>query len=189
MKKNKFEFYQDVKVVTWKRQHFSIEAETKEEAEALAKESINHSICYDECVEMGDVEYLMSTEELVPLEDNNFEATCEVYYKDGFSELLIASNAESKEDLRETIVYGNLEHGDWVECSQCGSRILLPCGADMCPVCCGDNTLVWVDKEQEKDLVDIPDKIVYRKKLKLHEYLSPDALADQHPDYYKQMVE
>lgn len=33
-----FEFYQDIKVTVWERQHFSVEAESYEQALKIAKE-------------------------------------------------------------------------------------------------------------------------------------------------------
>ena len=40
----------------------------------------------------------------------------------------------------KTKIYNNILHGDWVKCSQCGAIMLLPCGADQCPECCGCGT-------------------------------------------------
>ena len=88
----------------------------------------------------------------------------------------------------KTIIYKGVEEGDWVKCSQCGKMMLLPYGADQCPECYGWGTLDWVDEEkQETDIDSVGETEYTNRKLKLEDYLDPETLAIEYPDYYREL--
>lgn len=95
--------------------------------------------------------------------------------------------------MAEKIVttYKGVDEGDLVKCSQCGKIMLLPYGADQCPECCGYGTLDWADESQESDIETLESKGYtlkkVDKKLKLEDYLDPDTLAIEYPDYYRKI--
>lgn len=89
-----------------------------------------------------------------------------------------------------TIVYKGITEGDWVVCSQCGKRMILPYGADQCPECYGYGTLDWVDNEkQEASIDDFNESLLEHsdRELKLEDYLDPETLAIEYPDYYREL--
>ena len=96
----KFEFYQDVKVVTWKRQRFTIEAENEERAIELAKEACDGDVSYSVGIEVEDIEWLSHTESVVNVEDNDGYPTIEVY-RDNLNEVKIGDNAPKEEEERK----------------------------------------------------------------------------------------
>lgn len=59
--------------------------------------------------------------------------------------------------MRQTIVYNNINHGDWVKCTDCGSQMLLPTGTDRCPECSSEDTLKWVKEDNTKHTIDVAD--------------------------------
>lgn len=94
MGKESFNFYQDVKVSVWQRQHFTVEADTIEEAREIAKQYADEDISFNEDVEVGNIDWLYDTEEHITPEENGGCATIEVYeYKSRFEGELIADNA------------------------------------------------------------------------------------------------
>ena len=91
---SQFDFYQDVKVTVWQRQHFSIEAGTIEEAREIAKRYNNQDISFEDDAEVDEVEWLYDTEEHITPEENGGCATIEVYERQGkYKGNLIADNA------------------------------------------------------------------------------------------------
>ena len=89
-----------------------------------------------------------------------------------------------------TIVYPYVTEGDWVVCSQCGKRMILPYGADQCPECYGWGTLDWVDNNrQEVSVDDFSENEIQHseRELKMEDYLDPETLAIEYPDYYRQL--
>ena len=88
----------------------------------------------------------------------------------------------------KTIIYKGVEDGDWVICSCCGKKMLVPFGADLCPECASEGTLQWVDEEkQEADVESVGETEYKDRELKLEDYLSPDTLSIEYPDYYKKL--
>lgn len=89
----------------------------------------------------------------------------------------------------ETKIYNDISHGDWVKCSQCGAIMLLPCGADQCPECCGCGTLSWMDEaRQEMNVIDLgTDVFDTHRTLKLEDYLDPETLSIEFPEYYQHL--
>lgn len=77
MNKKGFKFYQDVLVSVWQRQHFTIEAESKEEAEEMAKQYGNEDVSYDYAVD--DSEYLFETADMIHPANNGGNQTIEVF--------------------------------------------------------------------------------------------------------------
>ena len=105
MEKKRFEFYQDVKVTIWQRQHFAIEAETIEEAREEAKKYADRDISCVGDVEVERVEWLYDSEEFITPEENGGNATIEVFeYVGKYGGNLLADNAP-KEEARELIGY------------------------------------------------------------------------------------
>ena len=89
-----------------------------------------------------------------------------------------------------TIVYKGITEGDYVICSQCGKKMLLPYGADQCPECYGYGSLDWVDNEnQEASIDDFSESLLEHsdRELKMEDYLDPETLAIEYPDYYKEL--
>lgn len=78
-----FYYYFDEKVVTWRRNSFTIQAESQEQADALAIESIVEPWG----IEIDDSEILYETESTLTPEDN-----------DGFSTIILFSEGLGKED-------------------------------------------------------------------------------------------
>ena len=90
-----------------------------------------------------------------------------------------------------TIVYKGIDEGDYVICSQCGKKMLLPYGADQCPECHGYGTLDWVDSEnQEASIDDFSEEVIEHsdRELKMEDYLDPETLAIEYPDYYHELT-
>ena len=96
----KFEFYQDVKVATWKRQRFAIEAENEERAIELAKKACDGDVSYSVGIEVEDIEWLSHTESVVNVADNDGYPTIEVY-RDNLNEVKIGDNAPKEEEERK----------------------------------------------------------------------------------------
>ena len=98
----KFDFYQDVKVTVWQRQHFTIEAESAEEARELAKQYADKDISTCDEVESDEIEWLCDTEEHISPEENGGCATIEVYEREGkYKGTLIADNVPKEEEERK----------------------------------------------------------------------------------------
>lgn len=96
MDKKEFEFYQDVKVTVWQRQHFRIEAESIEEAREQAKRYTQFDVSFEDDIDVDEIEWLYDTEELMIPEDNNGESTIEVYELDDKGKgIMIADNADT----------------------------------------------------------------------------------------------
>jgi hypothetical protein len=90
-----------------------------------------------------------------------------------------------------TIVYKGIIEGDWVVCSQCGKKMLLPYGADQCPECHGCGTLDWVDESnQEANIREFSEmELVHSEmNLKLEDYLDPETLDVCFHDYYEDLM-
>ena len=80
----KFYYYYDEKVTVWKRNHFSIEAESQEEANAMAIENMIEP--WE--IEIDETEYLFDTDEELSPENNDGRSTIELYSKaNGFEPL------------------------------------------------------------------------------------------------------
>ena len=69
--KQEFDFILDEKVNVWNRKKFSIEAETKEEANKIALELVKNS----EDIDFYDSEYVYESEELMDILKNNGNPT------------------------------------------------------------------------------------------------------------------
>lgn len=72
-----FNFYQDVKMTVWERQYFTIEAENLEEAKEKAAEFADTDVSNSELEYSSEI--LLDTEELMTPEENNGNATIELY--------------------------------------------------------------------------------------------------------------
>lgn len=79
----KFSYYYDKKVTVWVRNHFSIEAESQEEADEMA---IEYMIEPWE-IEIDETDYLYETEEGINPENNDGNSTIELYSKEDHSRL------------------------------------------------------------------------------------------------------
>ena len=98
MEKKTFKFYQDQKVVIWRRDWFVIEAETKEDAIKRIRElNLDKSDVYNVIVDdmyTLDSEFLTDTEELMSVAENYGHPTVEVYYEECLRDELICGNAD-----------------------------------------------------------------------------------------------
>lgn len=57
--------------------------------------------------------------------------------------------------MDKTILYYGVTYGDYVECVNCGKRMLVPCGEERCPECGTYGCLAWVDEQQERSAEDV----------------------------------
>lgn len=92
-----FNYHQDVKETIWRRESFTIEADTKEEADEIARQmTMNNEISSDndgnDGVEFIESEILFDTEEFILPSENGGEATIELYDDD--DELMVTNKDE-----------------------------------------------------------------------------------------------
>lgn len=85
---NEYRFYQDVKVEIWQRQYFTIKADTKEEALEEIEQYKKMDVSADYIV--GHSEYLYETERVLSPEENDGDATIELY--DEETEICLGTN-------------------------------------------------------------------------------------------------
>jgi hypothetical protein len=104
-----FEFYQDIKVERWKRQFFSIAADTEEEAVKQAEcYKANDVTAYDIEVTTED---LYETEICLSPSENDGQNTIELYLKEG--NRLIGGNEETEIKCNDTFA---------IVCPYCGFK-------------------------------------------------------------------
>ena len=72
-----FNFYQDEKVTIWNREHFTVEAETQEEANEKVLEAIKNGYISD--FQYTTSEYIYDTVEELSVEKNLGNPTIEIY--------------------------------------------------------------------------------------------------------------
>lgn len=92
----------------------------------------------------------------------------------------LLETAEKSRKKMKTRTYEGVQHGDWVRCVLCGAQMLLPCGADKCPECSSEGTLMWVDEDKQEMDAEHLDCLAPICKLELQEYLSPEILKMEH---------
>ena len=85
---NDFRFYIDQKITTWQRVRFTINAKTQEEATEKAEKFLKDP---DECPEESEYEIVHETNQDMSLEENEGNATRELFNENGNE---IANNAE-----------------------------------------------------------------------------------------------
>jgi hypothetical protein len=85
---NEYSFYQDVKVEVWQRQYFTIKADTKKEALEEVEKYTKRDASEDYIV--GHSEYLYETERVLSPEENDGDATIELY--DDATEICLGTN-------------------------------------------------------------------------------------------------
>lgn len=76
-----FYFYVDRKITTWVREKHSISAESKENAIEQMIYEFNHNQL-DDTDTFIEQEHLYDTDTIMDIEDNNGNATCELYFDD-----------------------------------------------------------------------------------------------------------
>lgn len=79
-----FYYYYDEKVTIWRRNHFTIEAESQEEADAMAIENMIEP--WE--IEIDKAEYLSDTDESLSPENNDGNSTIELYSREDGHNLL-----------------------------------------------------------------------------------------------------
>lgn len=53
-------------------------------------------------------------------------------------------------------LFKGVTYGDFIECTNCGERMVVPVGVDTCPFCHASGCNMWADEEhQEVDVNDI----------------------------------
>lgn len=77
VEKRSFEFYQDIKLIVWNRQHFSIRADTEEEAIKQVERYKTSDVTGD--IHEVEIEVLAETEEMMDLSDNDGQSTIQLY--------------------------------------------------------------------------------------------------------------
>ncbi len=77
----KFHFYQDTKVITWERDHFTVKAKSYEEAVSIIRSWACRDVTSitDNRLTLGDSESLPEYSEPVSLNDNDGYATREIF--------------------------------------------------------------------------------------------------------------
>lgn len=81
---NKFHFYQDTKCIVWQRSHFSIEAESYEQALEIVSKYKEVDISTSEETELiTNTEYNSESYEMLVPAENEYKATCELYNSSG----------------------------------------------------------------------------------------------------------
>lgn len=91
----------------------------------------------------------------------------------------------------KTLIFKGVHGGDWVRCCDCGAQMLLPSGADRCPVCGGEGCLQWVN-ENMKEVEDefwLPEIERTNRELKPQDYLEVETLEQEYPDLYKELMD
>ena len=91
-----FKFHQDIKVSIWRRQHFSIEAESLEEAKAKAIKFQNEDVSNHN--EFLYEEFMYESEELMLPDENGGQSTMQLYVKG--AENPFATNGSDEEKHR-----------------------------------------------------------------------------------------
>lgn len=86
----KFEFYQDVKVTSWIRQGFTIEAESKEEALKMVERYKFEDV--EKYENINNSEFIYDYTESISVDENNGFHTIELY--DGETNELIGMNSK-----------------------------------------------------------------------------------------------
>ena len=98
----KFKFYQDLKIVTWNRVDFDVEAETKEEAiekmRELDLDMVDVCSIMDDSINVTNSDIIWDCQELMNTSQNDGYPTIEVYEYDakyGYaSDKLLMNNGE-----------------------------------------------------------------------------------------------
>lgn len=98
----KFKFYQDLKIVTWNRVDFEVEAETKEEAiekmRELDLDMVDVCSIMDDSINVTNSDIIWDCQELMHTSQNDGYPTIEVYEYDakcGYaSDKLLMNNGE-----------------------------------------------------------------------------------------------
>lgn len=98
----KFKFYQDLKIVTWNRVDFEVEAETKEEAiekmRELDLDMVDVCSIIDDSINVTNSDIIWDCQELMHTSKNDGYPTIEVYEYDekyGYaSDKLLMNNGE-----------------------------------------------------------------------------------------------
>ena len=92
----RFNFIHDEKITVWERTQFVVEAETEEEARAIAAKKAKSAsgIQYDDSIEIVNIETLDDTIEYMTPSENNNQPTVEIYINNADDvDNLVATNA------------------------------------------------------------------------------------------------
>ena len=96
--KKEFDYYIDTKFTIWGRGRYTIEANSKEEAEKIMKDIMANG---DVVGLSYDYEYLYETSEEMSIVDNDNNATKELYESNlGFESILITTNKNQNNDTK-----------------------------------------------------------------------------------------
>jgi len=133
MGKQDFYFHQDLLVKVWQRQVFTIEAETIEEARTQAKKYTQFDVSHEDDIDVEEVQWLCDSEELIIPEDNDGDATIQVFETTGkFGGDLVADNhienftSINDDLLHETIADIAFNFG-WEHHDEMDSRDMVRC--------------------------------------------------------------
>ena len=91
-----YKFKKDSKVTVWQRDYITVEADSPEEAYALMKENAleDFSCLNDERITYDRTETLFDTIEVLPVEENDNQATVEIYHAYHNNSKLIFDNTK-----------------------------------------------------------------------------------------------
>ena len=93
--------------------------------------------------------------------------------------------APIKKVMPQTLIYQNVEQGDWVNCTFCGNVMLLPHAADKCPECGMGGRLQWVDDTRpEIQKSGLTDRYPVDRKLMMKAVFTDDTLQSDFPDVW-----
>ncbi|KAA6302824.1 MAG: hypothetical protein EZS26_000994 [Candidatus Ordinivivax streblomastigis] len=90
----------------------------------------------------------------------------------------------------KTTVYSYTDTGDFVHCNNCNNTMLLPTGADRCPLCHYEEWIAWVNEDQTEVTYSELEKsgkynIERRGKLEPSEYLSVKVMVKEFGSTYQ----
>ena len=72
------------------------------------------------------------------------------------------------------------ESGDLVRCNNCDRQLLLPTGAEVCPVCKAERQFSWLDISKHQydydDIIQIKHSIKSMRELTPNEYLTEETI-------------
>jgi hypothetical protein len=93
----KFKFYQDLKIVTWNRVDFEVEASTREEAiekmKSMQLDKVDVCSVINDNIDVIESDILWDTQEHLKVHENSGHPTIEVYENEnGYADKLIFHN-------------------------------------------------------------------------------------------------
>lgn len=87
----KYSYYQDARIITWERTHFTVDADSQEEADRIAKQQTNYDIADEQDgISIVNTATDCNANQLIPPAQNGGQPTIKVYWDD--EDELLATN-------------------------------------------------------------------------------------------------